>query len=97
MQQFRFLCDLSVFVKEFASLCNAVDELCSQHFPEKSAALNASHETPAPRAGGQGLPQERVQDSPGGDVRISPSLSCNTEFPSIMFLFMPLVCSVENA
>lgn len=43
---------------------------------------------------GQGLPQEKVPD---GYVRISPSLSCNTEFPSIMFLSLLLACPVENA
>lgn len=46
---------------------------------------------------GQGLPQEELQNSPVGDVRISPSLSCNTEFPSIIFLSMLLLCPVENA
>lgn len=81
---------LSVFVKEFANVYIA-HELCSRHFPEKSAALNASHET---LRAGQGLPQEKVPD---GYVRISPSLSCNTEFPSIMFLSVLLVCPVENA
>ncbi len=43
---------------------------------------------------GQGLPQEKVPD---GYIRISPSLSCNTEFPSIMFLSMLLACPLENA
>lgn len=43
---------------------------------------------------GQGFPQEKV---PAGDVRISHSLSCNTEFPSIMFISMLLACPVENA
>lgn len=81
---------LSVFGKEFANVYIA-HELGSQHFPEKSAALNASHET---LRAGQGLPQEKVPD---GYVRISPSLSCNTEFPSIMFLSVLLVCPVENA
>lgn len=35
-----------MFVKEFAIVCIADELLCSWHFPEKSAALNASHEKP---------------------------------------------------
>lgn len=34
---------------------------------------------------------------PVGDIRISPSPSCNTEFPSIMFTYTLLACPVENA
>lgn len=63
--------------------------------PEKSAALNASRDTA--HSARLGLPQEKVQNLPVGDVRISPSLSCNTEFPSIMFLSMLLACPVESA
>lgn len=76
---------ISVFVNEFAHVFMALSwKVCNFKCITRGARRHA----------GQGLPQEKV---PAGYVRISPSLSCNTEFPSIMFLSMLLACPVENA
>lgn len=66
-------------LKEFANVC-ITD--CIHGTFLKSLPLYASHETLCMQD--RGLPQEKWS---AGYVRISPSLSCHNEFPSIMFPF----------